>query len=70
MNRYENVLLEKMVELHEFAEDASSQPEIQNKCTFAIHVLLDCVKGFREPPKGLSLEDGFGAMVAEGGEVV
>ena len=62
MNRYESILLDKMVDIRN-----SSPSDAANR---QILVLLDCVCEFREPPRALDVADGYGAMVDERGEVV
>ena len=57
MNRYEKVLLDKMVELR--------KDDIADGCADregTIITLLDCIIGFREPPTGITVEEGYGAM--------
>ena len=58
MNHYEKVLLDKMVELR--------KGDMMDGCADregAIITLLDCIVEFREPPKGMAVEEGFGALV-------
>ena len=62
MNRYEAILLDKMVDIRN-----SSPSDAANR---QILVLLDCICDFREPPRALDVEDGYGAMVDERGEVI
>ena len=57
MNHYEKVVLDKMVELR--------KDDIADECADregTIITLLDCIIGFREPPKEIPVEDGYGAM--------
>lgn len=61
VNKYESVLLDKMVELR--------KDDIMDGCADregTIITLLDCIVGFREPPNELAVEDGFGAMADKG----
>ena len=58
MNRYESVLLDKMVEIRR-----NGDPDQ------AALLLLDCIVDFREPPKGLEVTDGYGAMAVPDAEV-
>ena len=58
MNRYESVLLDKMIDIRN-----SSPSDAANR---QILVLLDCICEFREPPREIQVEEGYGAMaVAE-----
>ena len=60
MNRYEGVLLDRMVNLAKARRDADTgvRDDIDN----AVTLLLDCIVDFREPPREAALEDGCGVM--------
>ena len=63
MNRYESLVLDKMVELRKmslFYTSAEMAPYNDK-----ILLLLDCIVDFREPPKTVAVEDGFGVMVGK-----
>ena len=74
MNRYESILLDKMVDINNKLRDnivngrgggAEDERNIRD-----ILLLLDCICDFREPPRALDVADGYGAMVDERGEVI
>lgn len=61
VNRYESVLLDKMIELR--------KDDITDGCADregTIITLLDCIVDFREQPGGTPVEDGCGALVDKG----
>ena len=64
MNRYESILLDKMVDIR--------NRSVGDAATQQIIVLLDCICDFREPPRALDVADGYGALatVDERGEVI
>ena len=69
MNRYESILLDKIVNLYKaksFTMNADNEREVDER----IFLLLDCICDFREPPRALDVADGYGAMVDERGEVI
>lgn len=59
MNRYEAILLDKMVELKLAYNEERAVHYVDE-----ILVLLDCICDFREPPRSLDVGDGYGAMAA------
>lgn len=69
MNRYESILLDKMVELRN--EENNIAGGVNDTDVVAEMValreqqalLLDCICAFREPPRGVPVEEGHGAMV-------
>ena len=65
MNRYEAILLDKMVDIRQGDYDGNYENGVR-----AVLLLLDCICDFREPPRALDVADGYGAMVDERGEVV
>ena len=65
MNRYEAIILDKLVALSD-AHAATSDLEMLNRIEFATYVLLDCISMFRAPIRETSVEDGCGAMVDKG----
>ena len=74
MNRYEAILLDKMVDINNKLRDnivngrgggAEDERNIRD-----ILLLLDCICDFREPPRALDVADGYGAMVGASGEVI
>ena len=65
MNRYESVLLDKIVDVwvtHGHAVESMNERSV-TECEYAIANLLDCIVDFREPPKSLAVEDGHGVLV-------
>lgn len=70
MNRYEAVILDKMVEI--WNEGRTAGATRQQMAMDNLIVLLECICDFREPPRGLDVADGYGAMavVDMEGEVV
>ena len=71
MNRYEAILLDKMVDIWQDGVAAPyTIPKTQDERTRDILLLLDCICDFREPPRALDVADGYGAMVDASGEVV
>ena len=77
MNRYEAILLDKMVDIERtrLALGENNVLPAQDKqandgFVSDILLLLDCICEFREPPRALDVADGYGAMVDERGEVV
>ena len=72
--REENILLDKMVKLNNNRLDAIAangyDHDEQERFIGQILLLLDCICEFREPPRALDVEDGYGVMVDKGGEVV
>ena len=61
MNRYESILLDKIVNLYKaksFTMNADNEREVDER----IFLLLDCICEFREPPTGIAVEEGYGAM--------
>ena len=74
MNRYESILLDKMVDIRNRHLDSVTahgfDAEQYEKATAKVLLLLDCICDFREPPRSLDVEDGYGAMVDERGEVI
>ena len=74
MNRYESVLLDKMVDLERNRRSAIENNDI-NKYVNDIKALEDdillllrCIVEFRDPPTEEPVEDGFGALVSGGKE--
>ena len=71
MNRYESVILDKMVELRKEENDLASgvhgnDVAVEMSLIGAeIMLLLDCIVDFRNPPVSLAVEDGCGAMVGK-----
>ena len=67
MNRYESVILDKMVDIRQGDYDGNHEDGVR-----AVLLLLDCICDFREPPRALDVEDGYGALavVNMDGEVV
>lgn len=63
MNHYEKVLLDKMVGL---ARDFRTARDMNNPnadmYADEVMLLLDCIVDFREPPKSLAVEGGYGMM--------
>lgn len=75
MNRYEAILLDKMVASNLKLRDGiilNLTDEERERLIRDILLLLDCICDFREPPRALDVADGYGAMaVVDGdGEVV
>ena len=79
MNRYESILLDKMVDIERTrlalgennvlpAQDKQANDEFVSD----VLLLLDCICDFREPPRALDVADGYGALatVDERGEVI
>ena len=64
MNRYEAILLDKMVDIYKRGTDG------EGGSLSDVLLLLDCICDFREPPRALDVADGYGAMVDERGEVI
>lgn len=69
MNRYESILLDKMVDVWREHRAAESTRE-KGECEHTVSSLLDCICDFREPPRGTPLEEGCGVLVDMRGEVV
>ena len=74
MNRYESILLDKMVDINnkfrdDIAANGFSTIAFEAACAKLL-LLLDCICDFREPPRALDVADGYGAMVDERGEVI
>lgn len=61
VNKYESVVLEKMVDI--WREGRTAGMSEQKQAVDNVLVLLDCIVDFREPPSELAIEDGYGAMV-------
>ena len=72
MNRYEAILLDKMVEKNELINDCVASGASYDHYIRDILLLLDCICDFREPPRALDVADGYGALatVDMDGEVV
>ena len=76
MNRYESILLDKMVDINNKYHDAITargySDEVYEVRCAKVLLLLDCICDFREPPRALDVADGYGALatVDERGEVV
>ena len=62
VNYYESILLDKMVDIRN-----SSPSDAANR---QILLLLDCICDFREPPRALDVDEGYGALVDNNGEVI
>ena len=62
MNRYESILLDKMVALNKHNKMTGVDDGFCCRA-YAVGVLIDCITEFREPPKETPVEDGCGAMV-------
>lgn len=62
MNRYESILLDRMVHIR--------NNSVGDAACKQIILLLDCICDFREPPRSLDVADGYGAMVDGSGEVI
>ena len=65
MNRYESILLDKIVVLNKLNKKADIDDSFGSRA-YALGVLIDCITEFREPPKATPVEDGSGAMVDKG----
>lgn len=57
MNRYEAVLLDKMLDIRAGGFDGDMEEAHR-----AIMLLLDCIAGFREPPRAIAVDEGYGAL--------
>ena len=57
MNRYESIILDKMVEIRNGGSEAGIADAVGD-----ILLLLDCICEFREPPREIQVEEGYGAM--------
>jgi hypothetical protein len=68
VNRYEAVILDKMVEI--WNEGRTAGTTRQQMAMDNLIVLLDCICDFREPPRALDVADGYGALVDGSGEVI
>ena len=66
MNRYESILLDKIVSLKKQNNKPSADDKLFSERLYAIGVLIDCVCEFREPPRETPVEEGCGAMVDKG----
>lgn len=72
MNRYESILLDRMVELRNEENEIAGGVNDTDVVTEMVALreqqalLLDCICAFREPPKELPVEDGYGAMAVTG----
>lgn len=68
MNRYESIILDKMVDYRIDMREATMNNDIGQYTNDVqtmnndILLLLDCICEFREPPKSLDVSDGYGAM--------
>ena len=68
MNRYEAILLDKMVDI--WRDNRDAWDDRLDGAANKVFLLLDCICDFREPPRALDVEDGYGALVDSNGEVV
>lgn len=72
MNHYEKVLLDKMVDMDNSRREAIANNDIHQynndirMLENDILLLLDCICEFREPPREIQVEEGYGAMVVAG----
>lgn len=62
MNRYESVLLDRMVALYKAKCFIAVDNHAEKECDEQIMLLLGCIAEFREPPKSLDVSEGYGAM--------
>ena len=63
VNRYESVLLDKMLEIKKGLDGDVLTDSAMRDAASRIFMLLDCIDEFREPLGELAIEDGYGAMV-------
>ena len=79
MNRYESILLDKMVDIERtrlaLVENnvlPAQDKQANDGFVSDVLLLLDCICEFREPPRALDVADGYGvlATVDERGEVI
>lgn len=75
MNRYEAILLDKMVAANDRLRDGymlDMSDEERERLIRDVLLLLDCICEFREPPRELDVADGYGAMAVVNidGEVI
>ena len=74
MNRYEAVILDKMVDIErerlDMRENGTYKDNLVAYGDLASNILLllDCICDFREPPKTEPLEGGCGKLVNDGKE--
>lgn len=72
MNRYESIILDKMVDCRIDMREATRNNDIGQYANDVrtmnndILLLLDCICDFREPTESLDVSEGYGAM-CEGG---
>lgn len=66
VNRYESVLLNKMVGFALANRYLTVDNEAVRERERQILLLLDCIVDFRNPPESVAVEDGCGAMVDKG----
>ncbi len=68
MNRYESIILDKMVDYRIDMREATRNNDIGQYANDVqtmnndILLLLDCICDFREPIKSLDVSEGYGAM--------
>lgn len=63
VNRYESIVLDKMADI--WREGRVAGMADQKQAVESVLVLLDCIVDFREPPREIAVDDGFGAMARE-----
>lgn len=63
MNRYESIILDKMVEIRRKWR-AVAEPGPKGDLEYTLGTLLDCIIEFREPPRALDVGEGYGALCA------
>ena len=66
VNRYESIVLDKMVALAQANRYLSVDNHAEEENKRQILLLLDCIVDFRNPPESMAVEDGCGAMVDKG----
>ena len=66
MNRYEAVLVDKMVDLRKTMNMAADggKLDVAAQAQACVFSLLDCIADFREPPTSEPLESGCGRLVS------
>lgn len=66
MNYYESKVAERIIALGQERRYITMDDQRRRGIEDDILMLVDCLVDFREPPKELAVEDGYGAMAVTG----